>query len=141
MCLDARGIESLPVALLLSTLLAASTLALGLSCLDVVQRLNERQRAIECFDTFVTKIRTVIAGGPNSLQIVELETPNGKIVGRGGLLQLWVGDEILKSEIVSLPVLLGDQNNWEIRDGCFAVELQRDGSGKYMIRLRRLLCG
>lgn len=138
MCLDERGIECLPVTLLLSTLLAASTLVLGLSCLDRFQRLNERQRAMESFDTFVAKIKTVIAGGPNSLQFVELETPNAKIVARGTLLQLWAGEEILRSEIVPLPVLLGDQSNWEIRDGRFAVELQLDSSGKYMIRLRRL---
>lgn len=93
---------------------------------------------MESFDTFVAKIKTVIAGGPNSLQFVELETPNAKIVARGTLLQLWAGEEILRSEIVPLPVLLGDQSNWEIRDGRFAVELQLDSSGKYMIRLRRL---
>jgi hypothetical protein len=77
---DAGGIESLPVALLLGAVLGASTLAIGFTCLDQAQRLDERQRAIDGFNLFIERARMLSAGGVGSVQLVELELGECKIV-------------------------------------------------------------
>ncbi|MFH1821765.1 MAG: hypothetical protein ABH852_04930, partial [Methanobacteriota archaeon] len=70
---DDHGMESLPIALLLGTLLAASTVAIGAACLERVQRMGERQRVIDSFDLFVERAEFLSAGGMGSTQLVELD--------------------------------------------------------------------
>jgi len=134
---DAKGVESLPVVLLLGAVLAASTLAIGTACLDRVQRLGERQRAIESFNTFVERTRMVSAGGIGSVQQVELELAGGELVVDANLVQLIYGEEVLRSGILPLPVVQ-EGGGFEIGTGSYVIELRRDGEGGYFLEVRGL---
>lgn len=131
---DAKGVESLPVVLLLGTVLAASTLAIGTTCLDRVRRLGERQRAIESFNSFVERARMISAGGIGNLQQVELELAGGKLLFDSNLVQLIYGGEVLRSETLPLPVVQ-DGGGFEIGTGSYAIELQRGSEGKYFLEV------
>ena len=134
---DAKGVESLPVVLLLGAVLAASTLAIGTACLDRVQRLGERQRAIESFNTFVERTRMVSTGGIGSVQQVELELAGGEIVFDANLVQLIYGEEVLRSETLPLPVVQ-DGRGFEIGTGSYEIELLCGGEGGYFLEVRGL---
>lgn len=123
---DSRGIESLPVVLLLGTVMGASTLAIGFACLDQARRMNERQRAIDSFNIFIERARMVSTGGAGSTRLVELELGECVIVLRGELVQLVAGGEILRSDVLPLPFY-------------FSVPLL--SSGSYRISLWRWLDG
>lgn len=132
---DAEGVESLPVVLLLGAVLAASTLAIGTACLDRVQRLDERKRAIVSFNAFVERARMVSTGGVGSVQRVELELTGGKLVLNANLVQLIYGGEVLRSETLPLPVVQ-DNGGFEISTGSYAIELLRGGEGGYFLEVR-----
>ena len=134
---NAKGVESLPVVLLLGTVLAASTLAIGTACLDRVQRLGERQHAIESFNTFIERARMASAGGIGSIQQVELELNGGKLVVDVNLVQLTYGEEVLRSETLPLPITL-ESRGFEIGAGSYTIELQRDGENGYFLEVRGL---
>lgn len=131
---DAKGIESLPVVLLLGAVLAASTLAIGTACLHRVQRLEEQQRAIESFNSFVERACMVSTGGVGNLQQVELELAGGKLVLDSHLVQLIYGEELLRSETLPLPVVQ-DGGGFEIATGSYAIELLRGGEGEYFLEV------
>jgi hypothetical protein len=134
---DAKGVESLPVALLLGAVLATSMLAIGTACLDRVQRLGERQRAIEGFNTFVELARMASAGGIGSVQQVKLELAGGKLAVDTNLVQLIYGEEVLRSEVMPLSVVL-DGGGLEISNGNYVIELLRGAEGEYFLKVRRL---
>jgi len=134
---DAKGVESLPVVLLLGAVLAASTLAIGTACLNRVQRLGERQRAIESFNTFVERTRMVSAGGIGSVQQVELELAGSELVVDANLVQLIYGEEVLRSGILPLPVVQ-EGGGFEIGTGSYQIELMRGGEGGYFLEVRWL---
>jgi hypothetical protein len=130
---DSQGVESLPVVLLLGIALAACTLGLGFRCLGDVQTLGGRQRAIESFDTFVERARMVSAGGVGSAQQVELELGGGKITIDAELVQLSIGEEVLRSEI--LPLSIRADNAEELCSGIYVIELQRDAEDGYFLEV------
>lgn len=134
---DAKGVESLPVVLLLGAVLAASTLAIGTACLDRVQRLGERQRAIESFNIFVERTRMASTGGIGSVQQVELELTGGEIVFDANLVQLIYGEEVLRSRTLPLPVVQ-DGGGFEIGTGSYEIELLRGDEGGYFLEVRGL---
>lgn len=134
---NAKGVESLPVVLLLGALLAASTLAIGTTCIDRAQRLGERQHAIESFNSFVELARMTSAGGIGSIQQVELELNGGKLVFDAKLVQLTYGEEVLRSEILPLPIVL-DGGGFKIGAGSYSIKLQRDGEYGYFLKVRGL---
>jgi len=134
---ESAGIESLPVVLLLGTVLAMCALGLGVEAMTRAQSLGERQRAIESFNTFIERARMASAGGLGSEQWVELELAGGKLVVDANLVQLVVGEEVLRSEILPLPVVLDSRDN-EIGGGGYAVELRRGSEGGYFLMVRRL---
>jgi hypothetical protein len=132
---DSWGVESLPVVLLLGAALAACTLGLGLRCLGDVQRLGERQRTIESFNTFVERARMVSAGGVGNAQEVELELGGGRISIDAEVVQLSVGEEVLRVEILPLPIRADDIEG--LCSGTYVIELQRDVEGRYFLGVRR----
>ena len=134
---DAEGVESLPVVLLLGAVLAACALGIGAETLTRVQSLSERQRAIESFDTFVDRARMVSAGGLGNHQRVGLELAGGKLVVNADLVQLVIGEEVLRSEILPLPVV-PDGAGDEICEGSYSIELRRGSEGGYFLGVRRL---
>lgn len=134
---DARGVESLPVVLLLGTALAACALGLGVESIARAQSLDERQRAIESFNTFVERARITSAGGLGSEQWVELELAGSKLVFDANLVQLVIGEEVLRSEILPLPIVL-DSDGDEIGEGGYAIELRRAPGGGCFLEIRRL---
>lgn len=133
---NAKGVESLPVVLLLGAVLAASTLAIGTTCLDRAQRLGERQHAIESFNSFVEQARMASAGGIGSIRQIELGLNGGKLVVDMNLVQLTYGEEILRSEILPLSVVL-DGGGFEIGAGNYTIEL-RDSEDGYFLEVRGL---
>jgi hypothetical protein len=134
---NAKGVESLPVVLLLGAVLAASTLAIGTICIDRAQRIGERQHAIESFNSFVERARMTSAGGIGSVQQVELGLNGGKLVFDANLVQLTYGEEVLRGEILPLPIVL-DGGGFEIGAGSYSIELQRDGEDGYFLEVRGL---
>jgi len=135
---DARGFESIAIALLLGTLLAALALGLGIRSLANVRKLHERGRAVESFNAFVERARIVSIGAPGNMQWVELDLPNGKIIAQRMLLQLAFDGEVRRSEILPLRMSLDGLETWEIGSGYYSIELQRGGSGEYHLKIRRL---
>ncbi|HID60785.1 MAG TPA: hypothetical protein EYP46_02865 [Hadesarchaea archaeon] len=130
---DARGIESLPVVLLLSAVLGASTLGIGLACLDQARRLSERQQAIDAFNTFTERVRMLSASGVGSAQLVEVNTGEGVIVLDENLARLVVGDEIVRSDFLPLPVLASAS---QLDSGSYLIELKRGADGGCFLELR-----
>jgi len=135
---DSGGIETLPIVLLLGTVLGACTLGIGVRCLAGVQRLSELQQAVDDFNAFVERARIVCAGGEGNIQQIELDLPTGRAIVEGRLLQLMVGNEIRRSEVLPLPVLVDGNEAWEIANGRYAIELQRNSRGEYFLELRGL---
>lgn len=134
---DAKGVESLPVVLLLGTALAACALGLGVESMTRARSLGERQRAIESFNTFIERARIASAGGLGGEQWVELELVGGKLVFDANLVQLVVGEEVLRSEVLPLPIVL-EGEGYEIGEGSYAIELRRGAEGGYFLEIRGL---
>lgn len=132
---DVRGMESLPVALLLGTVLGASTLAIGLSCLDQAQRMSERQRAIDSFNGFIERARMLSAGGVGSVQSVELELGGGMIIVEGKTVQLVLDGNLVRSEVLSLPLSTPEL---QLVSGDYLIELERGLNGGCFFELRGL---
>ena len=129
---DARGIEALPIALLLGAVLGASTLAIGFACLDQTQRLNERQRAIDGFNFFVERARMLSAGGVGSVQLVELELGESKIVLDGELVQLVTNEELVRSDVLPIPVSAPVS---QLSSDTYLIGLKRGADGKCFLEL------
>jgi len=102
---EMRGVEGLPVVLLLGAILGASALALGFKAMGRAADTEARQRAIRSFDEFTERARIVALGGVGSTQQVELELDGTQMIFDGRLVQLVDGDEILKSEVIQLPIV------------------------------------
>ena len=130
---EAKGVESLPVALLLGIVMATCTLGLGLKCIDNAQGLDLRQRAIEGFNSFIERASVVSFGGVGNVQRIELELGGGEIVIDFKLAQLWVGEEVLRSEVLQLPVYA---ENARLEDGVYEIELKRGTQG-YFLEVRK----
>jgi hypothetical protein len=135
---DARGIEALPMILLLGTVLGACTFGIGVRCLGNVQNLTELQQAVDGFNLFVERAKIVCAGGEGNIQQIDLDLPVGSIVVEGNLLQLVVGNEIRESELLPLPIIVCGYETWKIVNGWYEIELQRNSLGDYYLDLRRL---
>ena len=135
---DALGVESLPIMLLLGTVLGACTFGIGIRCLANAQKSSELQRAIDGFNAFVERARIVCAGGEGSIQQIELDLPTGRIIVEGKFLQLVVDDEVRRSEILPLLILVDGHEARDIVSGRYAIELRRNGWGEYFLELRRL---
>jgi hypothetical protein len=130
---DSRGIESLPVALLLGTVMGASTLAIGFACLDQTRRLNERQRAIDSFNIFVERAQMVSTGEVGNACPVELELGECMIALRGKLVQLVAGGEVIRSDVLPIPFYLSVP--W-LGSGTYEIGLMRWLDGKYFLTVR-----
>ncbi|MDI6884276.1 MAG: hypothetical protein QMD00_04000 [Hadesarchaea archaeon] len=130
---EAWGVESLPVALMLGAVLGASTLAIGAACLDQAQRLSGRQRAIDSFNHFVERARMLGAGGVGSIQLVELELGGGEIIVDGELVQLMLDGELVRSDVLPLPVSAPES---ELNSGSYLIELKRGASGGCFLEVR-----
>ena len=127
-----RGIESLPVMLLLGAVLGASTLAIGLTSFDRAQRLDKRQRAIDSFDLFVERALILSAGGVGSVQMVELELGEYKIVLDGKLVRLVADEELVRSDVLPIPV---SAPVFQLGSGAYLIGLKRGADGKCFLEL------
>lgn len=132
---DARGVESMPVVLLLGAVLGAGTLAIGTTCLDQARRLSERQRAIDSFNHFVERSRMLSAGGVGSVQLVELELGGGEIIVDGELVQLMLNGDLVRSDTLPLPVF---SQETELGSGSYLIELKREAGGEFFLEVRRV---
>ena len=135
---DARGVENLPIILLLGIVLGACTLGIGARCLANVQNLSKLQQAVDDFNIFVERARIVSAGSEGNIQQIELDLSPGRIVARGQLLQLVIDGEIRKSEVLPLPILVDGHEDCEIINGWYAIELRRNSRGEHFLELRGL---
>ncbi len=129
---DIRGVESLPVVLLLGTLLGVCTLSIGVATLERAQRISERQRAIDSFNLLIETSRFISAGGAGATEVVELEMGSCSILVDGKNLRLMQEDTIVRDEILPLQTL---SDMGEIRSGSYLVELERV-DGNYILRIR-----
>lgn len=134
MCHSARGIESLPVVLVLGAVLAACTLGLGARAMIQVTRINERQKAIDSFNSFVERVRMVCAGGIGSAQRVELELGDAEITIESNIVKLVSGEEVLRCELLPLPLVVEGSN---IGGGDYTIELRRSPSGEYFLEVKK----
>ena len=67
------------------------------------------------------------------MQRIELELGGGEIYIDSKLAQLWVGEEVLRSEVLQLPV---DTKNTRLGDGVYEIELKR-GAQDYFLEVRK----
>jgi hypothetical protein len=119
---ESRGTEALPVVLLISCVLAASTLAMGLNNLDRIKSIRERQRCAASFNNFIEHAKLVSLGSEGSTRTIDLDLPNGKISFQGRIAKLIVNEEVIKSEILPFPVHFDIQS---IESGSYIIELAR----------------
>ncbi len=151
---EMRGVEGLPVVLLLGAILGASALALGFKAMGRAADAETRQQVIRSFNEFTERVRIVSLGGVGSVQQVELDLSGAQILFDGRLVQLVDGDEVLKSEVIQLPIVasmnrldggrysmaLKRATNDELRNNGLVRPLVDNGalrSGDYFIELRR----
>lgn len=132
---DNRGVESLPITLLLGVVLGASAIAIGVTCLDRTQRLSERQRAIDSFNLLVEHAKIISAGGMGSVQLVELDLGDSSILVDGEHVQLLTGGAVTRSEIIPLQMSFDGE---QLRSGSYLLELERLASGRYVIRVEEV---
>ena len=130
---DCRGVESLPVVLLLGLLLGVLTLGVGASCLNRGRALAEEQRALADFEEFVLGAKRVSSGGVGSWQRVELELPESAIALEGRLARLFWKGELRRAELLPLPF---SSDVPELEGGTYLLELRRGASG-YFVRVSR----
>lgn len=130
---ESVGVESLPVVLLLGAMLGASTLAIGIACLDQAQRLSEKQRAIDGFNLFIERTRMLSAGGVGSIQFVELKLGEGSIILDGESVQLVIGEEIVRSDVIPLPISAPES---QLGSGSYLIELKRGADGRCFLELQ-----
>ncbi len=146
---DIRGIESLPMVLVISIALGAFALAFGVKSLTQVRSLLEDQQAVESFDTFVERVYSISFGGTGSEQSFELDLPRSEIIVQGKLIQLKIENEIRRSKILPLPVFLDRPGSgFSIRSGNYTLKLQHipdnsgvPSNGGYFLCLRRSVDG
>lgn len=122
--------------LLLGTVLGACILGIGIRCLANAQELSRLQQAVDGFNAFVERARMVCAGGEGNIQQIELDLSTGRIIIEGRLLQLVVGDEVRRSEVLPLPVLVDGHEAREIVSGRYTIELQHNSRGEHFLELR-----
>jgi len=128
---DCRGVESLPVVLLVGLVLGALTLGVGVSCLSRGKALVDEQRALADFEEFVLRTKHVSSGGVGSWQRVELELPEGAIAIEGRLAQLLWKGEVRMTELLPFPF---SSDAPKLERGNYLLELQR-GAGGYFVRV------
>jgi len=141
----ARGVESLPMVLIISIALGTFALTFGIRSMAHVEDLLDDQKAIESFEALVEHAYLASFGGVGSKQSFELDLPGSEILVRGRLVQLKVENEIRKSKILPLPIILdGFQIGSSIQSGSYILELQRTSSdldaagvGDYFLCMRR----
>jgi len=148
------GVEGLPVVLLLGAILGASALALGFKAMSQAADTWARQRAIRSFNEFIERAQIVALGGVGSTQQIELELGGTQMIFDGRLVQLVDGDEILRSEVIQLPIVasidrldggrcsmtLKRATNDELQNNELVIALVDNGAlqlGDYFIELRR----
>ena len=151
---EMRGIEGLPVVLLLGAILGASALVLGFKAIGRAADTEARQRAIRSFNEFTERTHIVALGGVGSTQQVELELEGTQMIFDSRLVQLVDGDEILRSEVIQLPIvasidrlngercsmILKRATNDELQNNELVRALVDNGAlrlGDYFIELRR----
>lgn len=133
---DVRGIEGLPVVLLLGVIFGACTFGIGAKCLMRAQNATGEQRAVESFNAFVERARAACMGGVGSTQQIGLELSGGRILIGDRLVQLAVGEEVLRTEILPLPIV--SEAGGELGEGCYLLELKRttrEGVGEFILDL------
>lgn len=121
---DNRGVESLPIVMMIGALLAAGTVSIGIEAIGRAQRMSDLQRAVESFNLFVEQSRILCAGGLGESRLVEMELGEGRIALKGNLVQLLVRGTV-RSELLPLPIS-GVEN--ELGNGSYLLRIcQRDG--------------
>jgi len=128
---DCRGVESLPVVLLLGLVLGALTLGVGTNLLGRAKTLADEQRAITDFEEFVLAAKQVSLGGVGSWQRMELELPESAIALEGRLARLLWRGEVRRTELLPLPF---SSDAPKLERGNYLLELQR-GSSSYFVRV------
>jgi hypothetical protein len=142
---DPRGVESLPMILIISLALGMFAITLGMKSMVRVKSLLGDQQSIEGFDTLVEHVYSISFGGVGGKRSFELELPESEIIVRGKIIQLEIENEVCRSVVLPLPILLdGFEDEFSIQSGGYTLELQRVsddssalGKGDYFLRLRR----
>ncbi|MGQ9787791.1 MAG: hypothetical protein ACUVQM_00525 [Candidatus Hadarchaeaceae archaeon] len=129
---DSRGVESLPVVVLIGAILTAGTVSIGVEAISRAQRMTTQRRAIESFDLFVEQSRILCAGGLGDSRFVYIELGDGLIVLKGNIVQLLIGGTA-RSELLPLPVLESEN---ELRSGIYFLQVCRGVCG-FFIKVER----
>lgn len=129
---DSRGMESLPVIIMIGAILAAGTVSIGIEAISRAQRMSSQRRAIEGFNLFVEQSCILCAGGLGDSRLVDIELGDGLIVLKGNIVQLLIGGTV-RSEVLPLPILASEN---ELRSGSYLLRVCREGSG-FFIKVER----
>ena len=126
--LDAKGVESLSVVLVLSVALGALALGLGARSMTLTKGILEEQRAMESFNVMIEQARAISFGGVGSERHFDLDLPMSEILVDGRLVQLRIDGEIRRSELLHVPILSGGEENLELRSDSYSLILRRAAS-------------
>ena len=126
--LDARGVESLPVVLVLSVALGALAIGIGSRSMTQTKGILEEQRALESFNVLIEQARATSFGGIGGERRFDLDLSGSEILVDGRLVQLRIDGEIRRSELLHVPILSGGRENMELRSDSYSLILRRAAS-------------
>lgn len=113
----------MPVVLILCIVLASLAIGLGVKGLNQVRELQNKQKSIQSFNRLVKAASNTTYGGVNETKKIRLELDGGTIRINNDLAQLEKEEEIIKSEILPLPLLENEKENYNIQSGVFQIKL------------------
>lgn len=95
---------TLPVSLLLGAMLTTAVVAIGMACMEQVERTERTRQAVEDFNGFVEAVRLLALGGDGGERSVAVRG-EGKIVVDGNIAQLELSGGVLRAGILPIPTL------------------------------------
>lgn len=147
-CKDARseiqGFAGLPIVLILSVLLGAIALGLGLRGLERTEQLIDEQRSVQSFNRLVEASTELSYGSMGGERLVRLELSERRIEVEGNLIRLKSNDGTKEVETLPLTLREGCEDTFAMESGVFLLKLEREHSclgstgNRTIIRVRRV---
>jgi hypothetical protein len=119
--LDVRGIESLPIFLLLTAFLSVTTAGLGLKAVEMFETKRDEQICLHEFCEFLEKAREVCYGAGEA----KVTLSRAEIVLRGNLVLL-----NRPPRVESLPVSFS--RDAVLKEGVYTISLKKTNSGWFL---------
>ncbi|MEM3519576.1 MAG: hypothetical protein QXT22_04060 [Candidatus Hadarchaeales archaeon] len=127
---EEAGAWSLPVSLLLGTILATAAVAVGTASLARVERVEKARRAVEDFNNFIEAVKLLSFGGEGGVRSIEVNG-EAEIDVWGTFAQVRLSGSILQAEFLPIPVSAPTT----LREGIHQIWLWRDFDGQLKFKV------